>query len=68
MRLDVPGSRGVFPLPLINANCAEGMMTLTFARGYSREILEKAKVLRLLIMNYRDILSEFETIAQAQTL
>jgi hypothetical protein len=43
------------------------VLTFTLARGYIKKLLENAKVVRFLNANYREILSEFEGIAAAES-
>jgi hypothetical protein len=44
----------------------DNMLNLTLARGYIKKLLENGKVVRFLNGNYRDILSEFESVAAAE--
>ncbi len=44
------------------------MLNLQVARGFIRRLLENAKVVRFLNANHRDILSELESIAAAETV
>lgn len=46
----------------------ENVLNLTLARGYVKRLLENAKVVRFLGSKYAEILSEFESIAAAETL
>jgi hypothetical protein len=41
------------------------MLNLALAKGYTRKLLDNAKVVRFLNGNYRDLLSEFESLAAA---
>ena len=42
------------------------MLNLALAKGYTRKLLDNAKVVRFLNGNHRDLLSEFESLAAAQ--
>jgi ParB-like chromosome segregation protein Spo0J len=44
------------------------VLTLTLARGYIKKLLENAKIVRFLNLNYREILTEFEGIAATESL
>jgi hypothetical protein len=44
------------------------MLSLTVARGYTKRLLENAKVVRFLNGNYREILAEFESLVAAETI
>jgi hypothetical protein len=46
----------------------ENMLNLTVVKGYTKKLLENAKVTRFLKTNYPEFLSEFEWIATAETL
>ncbi len=46
----------------------DNMLSLQVARGFVRRLLENTKVVRFLNTNYRDILSELESIAAADTV
>jgi hypothetical protein len=46
----------------------ENMLNLTAARGYIKKLVENAKVVRFLNGNYREILSDFESIVAVETL
>jgi len=46
----------------------ENMLNLTVVKGYTKKLLENAKVIRFLKANYPEFLSEFEWIASAETL
>ena len=52
----------------IEESYGENMLNLTLARGYVKKLIDNAKVVRFLNGNYRDILSEFEALAAAETL
>ncbi|MCI0748841.1 MAG: ParB N-terminal domain-containing protein [Verrucomicrobia subdivision 3 bacterium] len=55
-------------LKAVEESYGENMLNLTCARGYIKKLLENAKVVRFLNTNYAEILSEFETIATAETV
>lgn len=55
-------------LKAIEESYGENMLNLTCARGYIKKLLDNAKVVRFLNTNYAEILSEFETIAAAETV
>ena len=44
----------------------DNVLNLTRARGYIEKLLENGNVVRFLNGNYRDMLSEFETLAAAE--
>lgn len=46
----------------------DNMLNLTCALGYIKKLLENAKVVRFLSINYQDILAEFETLAAAESV
>ena len=50
----------------VDATYGENMLNLTLARGYVKKLVDNAKVVRFLNGNYRDFLTEFETIAAAE--
>ena len=52
-------------LKAVERNYGENMLNLTLAKGYTRKLLDNAKVVRFLNGNYRDLLSEFESLAAA---
>ena len=52
-------------LKSVERNYGENMLNLTLAKGYTRKLLDNAKVVRFLNGNYRDLLSEFESLAAA---
>ena len=53
-------------LKAVERNYGENMLNLALAKGYTRKLLDNAKVVRFLNGNYRDLLSEFESLAAAQ--
>ncbi|MGO8925919.1 MAG: plasmid partitioning protein RepB C-terminal domain-containing protein [Limisphaerales bacterium] len=53
-------------LKAVERNYGENMLNLALAKGYTKKLLENAKVVRFLNGNYRDMLSEFETLAAAE--
>jgi ParB-like chromosome segregation protein Spo0J len=55
-------------LKAVEESYGENMLNLTLARGYVKKLIDNAKVVRFLNGNYRDILSEFEALAAAETL
>jgi hypothetical protein len=55
-------------LKAVEESYGENMLNLTLARGYVKKLIDNAKVVRFLNGNYRDILSEFESLAAAETL
>lgn len=46
----------------------ENMLNLTVVKGYTKKLLENAKVIRFLKANYPEFLSEFEWIAATETV
>jgi ParB-like chromosome segregation protein Spo0J len=52
----------------IETNYTENMMSLTLARGYIKRLLENNRVLRHLREHHGDLLTEFETLAAAETI
>jgi len=52
----------------IEANYTENMMSLTLGRGYVKRLLENNRVLRHLREHHGDLLTEFETIAAAESV
>jgi ParB-like chromosome segregation protein Spo0J len=52
----------------IEANYSENMMSLTLGRGYIKRLLENNRVLRHLREHHGELLTEFETIATAETV
>lgn len=44
------------------------VLTFTLARGYVKKLLENAKIVRFLNLNYREVLAEFEGIAATESL
>lgn len=52
-------------LKAVEACYGENMLNLTVARGYIKRLLDNPNVVRFLAGNYREILSEFESIAAA---
>ena len=55
-------------LKSVEASYGENMLNLTLARGYVKKLIDNAKVVRFLNTNHSDILSEFESIAAAESL
>lgn len=55
-------------LKSVEQTYGENMLNLTAARGYIKKLLENTKVVRFLTGNYREILSDFESIAAVETL
>jgi hypothetical protein len=55
-------------LKAVEASYGENMLNLTLARGYIKRLMENAKVVKFLAANYREILSEFESTASAETV
>jgi ParB-like chromosome segregation protein Spo0J len=53
-------------LKAVERNYGENMLNLALVKGYTRKLLDNAKVVRFLNGNYRDLLSEFESLAAAQ--
>ena len=53
-------------LKAVERNYGENMLNLALAKGYTRKLFGNAKVVRFLNGNYRDMLSEFESLAAAQ--
>jgi len=47
-------------LKAVERNYGENMLNLALAKGYTRKLLDNAKVVRFLNGNYRDMLSQFE--------
>ena len=52
----------------IESNYTENIMSLTLARGYIKKLLDNGKIVRFLSTHHADILTEFETIAAAESL
>jgi ParB-like chromosome segregation protein Spo0J len=52
----------------IEANYSENMMSLTLGRGYIKRLLENNRVLRHLREHHGELLTEFETIATAESV
>jgi ParB-like chromosome segregation protein Spo0J len=52
----------------IEANYTENMMSLTLGRGYIKRLLENNRVLRHLREHHGELLTEFETIASAESV
>ena len=52
----------------IDESFGENVLNLTVVKGYTKKLLENAKVIRFLKANYPEFLSEFEWIAAAETL
>jgi hypothetical protein len=46
----------------------DNMLNLQVARGFTRRLMENTKVVRFLSVNYRDLLSELESISAADTV
>jgi hypothetical protein len=55
-------------LKAVEAGYGENMLSLTVARGYIKRLLENAKVVNFLAGNYREILSEFESMTASESL
>jgi hypothetical protein len=55
-------------LKAVEESYGDDVLNLTCARGYIKKLLDNAKVVRFLNGNYRDIFSQLETIAAAETL
>ena len=55
-------------LKAVEESYGDNVLNLTCARGYIKKLLENAKVVRFLNGNYRDILSEFESLTAADSL
>jgi RepB plasmid partitioning protein/ParB-like nuclease domain len=53
-------------LKAVERNYGENMLNLALAKGYTRKLLDNAKVVRFLNGKYRDMLTEFESLAAAQ--
>ena len=53
-------------LKAVERNYGENMLNLALAKGYTKKLLDNAKVVRFLNGSYRDMLSEFETLAAAE--
>jgi ParB-like chromosome segregation protein Spo0J len=53
-------------LKAVERNYGENMLNLALAKGYTRKLLDNAKVVRFLNGNYRDMLSEFESLTAAE--
>jgi ParB-like chromosome segregation protein Spo0J len=53
-------------LKAVERSYGENMLNLALAKGYTKKLLDNAKVVRFLNGNYRDMLSEFETLAAAE--
>jgi ParB-like chromosome segregation protein Spo0J len=53
-------------LKAVERNYGENMLNLALAKGYTKKLLDNAKVVRFLNGNYRDMLSEFQSLAAAQ--
>jgi ParB-like chromosome segregation protein Spo0J len=53
-------------LKAVERNYGENMLNLALAKGYTRKLLDNAKVVRFLNGNYRDMLSQFESLAAAE--
>ena len=52
----------------VEESYAENMLNLTLILGYTKKLLENARVARFLNANYPDISSEFQSLAAAETL
>jgi hypothetical protein len=50
----------------VERNYGENMLNLALAKGYTRKLLDNAKVVRYLNGKYRDMLTEFESLGAAQ--
>jgi ParB-like chromosome segregation protein Spo0J len=55
-------------LKAIEATYGENMLNLTVARGYIKRLLTNAKVVKFLAAHHREILSEFQSTAAADTV
>jgi ParB-like chromosome segregation protein Spo0J len=55
-------------LKSVEQTYGENMLNLTAARAYIKKLVENAKVVRFLNSNYREILSDFESIVAVETL
>ena len=55
-------------LKAVEESYGENMLNLNVARGYIKRLLENPKVVKFLAGNYREILSEFQSIARAWRL
>jgi hypothetical protein len=55
-------------LKAVEKSYGENMLSLTVVRGYIKRLLENAKVVKFLAGNHREILSEFESTAAAETV
>jgi hypothetical protein len=55
-------------LKAVEKSYGENMLSLTVIRGYIKRLLENAKVVKFLAGNHREILSEFESTAAAETV
>jgi ParB-like chromosome segregation protein Spo0J len=55
-------------LKAVEKSYGENMLSLTVVRGYIKRLIENAKVVKFLAGNYREILSEFESTAAAETV
>lgn len=55
-------------LKAVEETYGENMLNLTCARGYIKRLMDNSKIVRFLNTNYRDIASEFETIAATEGL
>lgn len=55
-------------LKAVEDSYGENMLNLTLARGYIKKLIDNGKVVRFLNANHAEILTEFETIAAADTV
>jgi hypothetical protein len=55
-------------LKAVERNYGENMLNLALAKGYTRKLLDNAKVVRFLNGNYRDMLTEFEMLVAAEAV
>ena len=55
-------------LKAVEVSYGDNMLNLQVARGFTRRLMENTKVVRFLSVNYRDLLSELESISAADTV
>jgi hypothetical protein len=53
---------------LLDVSYNENLMSLTIARGYLRELLKNARVVRYLTQKHREVLTEFQRIVDSTAL
>lgn len=53
---------------MLDETYTENVMALTLARGYLRPLLENNRIVRFLAQHYREYLTEFQRIVEANTL